>query len=131
MNRAKGPPCHKKHKDQGIIPKELRGVDREATWCKSGSDGRIYGHGSFSLCSHKIPVSGRFIYMRNSKDEAKKLWHETYHHKNITNYVVMNSKTDDCDLFREMKRQRNILLITRCRKNMNKSPERRKMVEII
>ena len=131
MNRARGPLWHKKYKDQGIIPKGLRGVDREATWCKSGSDGWIYGHGSFSICSHKIPVLGRFIYMRNSKNEAKKLWHETYHHKNITDYVVMDSKADDSDLFREMKRQRNILLITRCRKNMNKSPERRKMIEIM
>jgi len=43
----------------------------------------------------------------------------------------MDSKTDDCDLFREVKRQRNILLITQCRKNMNKSPERRKIIEIM
>jgi len=51
--------------------------------------------------------------------------------KNIADYVVMDSRADDCDLFRELKRQGNILLITRCRKNMNKSPERRKMIEIM
>jgi len=84
MNRAKGPPCHKKYKDQWIISKELRGVDREATLCKSGSDGRIYGHGSFSLYSLKILF-----------------WVAS---KNITDYMVMGSKADDCDLFREMKR---------------------------
>jgi hypothetical protein len=32
MNRAKGPQWHKKQKDKGIIPKSLRGIDKQATW---------------------------------------------------------------------------------------------------
>jgi hypothetical protein len=39
MNRAKGPQWHKKQKDKGIIPKNLRGIDKQATWCKSNADG--------------------------------------------------------------------------------------------
>ncbi len=61
MNKAKGPVWHKKQKDLGIIPKGLRGVDQKATWCKSNADRWVYGHGSFSLTSHKHPVLGCFL----------------------------------------------------------------------
>jgi hypothetical protein len=30
MNRAKGPQWYKKQKDKGIIPKNLRGIDKQA-----------------------------------------------------------------------------------------------------
>ena len=53
MNKAKGPVWHKKQKEKGIIPKGLRGIDRQATWCKSNADGWVYGHGSFTVTSHK------------------------------------------------------------------------------
>jgi hypothetical protein len=39
MDRAKGPVWHKKQKDKGIIPKNLRGIDQQASWCKSNADG--------------------------------------------------------------------------------------------
>lgn len=35
MNKAKGLVWRKKQKDQGIITKGHRGIDRDATWCKS------------------------------------------------------------------------------------------------
>ena len=131
MNKAKGPVWHKKHKEKGIIPKGLRGVDRQATWCKSNADGWVYGHGSFSLTSHKIPVLGCFMWMPNSANEAKRLWLETFHVKDRIDYVAMDSKADDSDLFREFKRQRNVNLITYCRPNMDKSAHRKKMIEFM
>ena len=108
--------------------KGLRGVDKEASWGKSHSDGWVYGHGSFSFASHKVPFLGCFIWMPNSGNEAKKLWHETYHLKGLIDFLAMDSKADDYDLFRELKRQRKINLITSCRKNMDKTPKRRKMI---
>ena len=128
MNRAKGPLWHKKQKDNGIIPKGLRGIDKDAKWGKSATDGWVYGHGSFSIASHKVPFLGCFIWMPNSGNEAKKLWFETYHLKGLVDYVAMDSKADSFPLFREMKRQRKMNLITHCRKNMNKSANRKQMI---
>ena len=128
MNKAKGPVWHKKQKDLGIIPKGQRGIDKEATWCKSNADGWVYGHGTFSLTSHKHPVLGCFLWMQNSANEAKRMWLETFHLKDQVDYVAMDSKADDADLFREFNRQRRMNLITYCRKNMDKTEPRRKMI---
>jgi hypothetical protein len=76
MNKAKGPVWHKKHKDKGFIPNGLRGLDQQARWCKSNADGWVYGHGSFSLTSHQHPVLGCFVWMKNSANEAKRMWLE-------------------------------------------------------
>jgi hypothetical protein len=128
MNKAKGPVWHKKQKDKGIVPEKLRALDKEATWCKSQADGWVYGHGSFSFTSHKVPFLGAFVWMKNSANEAKKMWHETGHYKGLIDYVAMDSKADDYDLFKELNRQRNISLVTSCRQNMNKSKNRQTMV---
>ncbi len=127
MNEAKGPKWHKKQKEQGIIPKGLHGVDKEATWSKSQSDGWVYGHGSFSLTSHTIPVLGAFMWMKNSANESKRMWLETGHLKNVIDNIVMDSKADDVALFREFERQRNMTMITSCRQNMLKSEARIEM----
>jgi len=129
MNKAKGPLWHKKQKEKNIIPKGLRGIDKEATWCKSNADGWVYDHGSFSLVSHNTPFLGCFIWMRNSANEAKRLWLETSHFKGLVDYVSMDSKADDYDLFREFKRQRKMTLITHCRESMDKTEQRRKMIK--
>ena len=131
MNQAKGPVWHKKQKEQGIIPEGLRGLDQEATWAKSHTDGWVYGHGSFSLTSHKTPVLGCFIWMRNSANEAKRMWLEVSRHKGTIKYAAMDSKADDYDLFRELKRQQKINLITSCRPNMLISGNRIKMHKIM
>ena len=131
MNRAKGPVWHKKQKEKGIIPKNLRGVDKEATWCKSNADGWVYGHGSFSFASHSKPFLGCFIWMKNSANEAKRLWLETFHYKGLVDYVAMDSKADDYDLYREFKRQRKMTLVTCCREKMDKTDNRRKMIKIM
>jgi hypothetical protein len=66
--------------------------------------------------------------MRNSANEAKRMWLETFHLKDQVDYVAMDSKADDADLFREFKRQRRMNLITYCRQNMDKTESRRKMI---
>ena len=131
MNKAKGPVWHKKHKEKGFIPNGLRGLDQQATWSKSMADGWVYGHGSFSLTSHKHPVLGCFVWMKNCAHEAKRMWLETFHIKDQVDYVAMDSKADDFALFREFKRQRKINLITWCRENMDKSPHRKKMIKFM
>jgi len=65
--------------------------------------------------------------MKNSANEAKRMWLETYCHKDTIDYVAMDSKADYYDLFREFKRQRKVNLVTRCRENMLKSDHRKKM----
>lgn len=120
MNKAKGPVWHKKQKDKGIIHRGLRGIDKEATWCKSNADGWVYGHSTFSLTSHEHPVLGCFLWMRNSANEAKRMWLETSHLKKKIKFVAMDSKADDSGLFREFDRQRRIKMITCCRLNMDK-----------
>ena len=102
MNKAKGPVWHKKQKDKGIVPKNLRGLDKEATWGKSNADGWVYGHGSFCLTSHKVPYLGCFVWMKNSANEAKRLWFETFHCKQSVDYVCMDSKAYDYDLYRKL-----------------------------
>ena len=106
MVKAKGPVWHKKQKEQGIVPKGLRNLDREATWGYSPADGWLYGHGTFSLVSHQIPFLGCFVYMPNSGHEAKRLWLESGRHKGELDTVVMDARADDQALYREFKRQR-------------------------
>jgi hypothetical protein len=129
MNKAKGPVWHKKQKEKGIVPKKLRGLDKEASWGKSNADGWVYGHGSFSLSSHKVPFLGSFVWMKNSANEAKKMWMETGHYKGLIDYVAMDSKADDFDLFKQLYRQRKMNLVTSCRKNINAKKNRRTMMQ--
>ena len=131
MNKAKGPLWHKKQKELGIIPKGLRGIDKEATWCKSNADGWVYGHSTFCLSSHKKPVLGCFMWMRNSANGAKRLWLESFHLKEQVQYVAMDSKADDYNLFREFKRHRKVNLITCCRKSTDKTTEHKKMIRFM
>jgi hypothetical protein len=109
----------------------LRGIDKEATWCKSMADGRVNGHGSFSLTSHKHPVLGCFLWMRNSANEAKRMWLETFHVKDQADCIAMDSKAEDAALFREFKRQRHMNLITGCRLNMDKTAHCKKMIQFM
>ena len=66
--------------------------------------------------------------MKNSAGEAKRMYLETFHIKDQVEYVAMDSKADDFDLFRELKRQRKMNLITCCRQQMDKTPSRRQMI---
>jgi hypothetical protein len=53
-----------------------------------------------------------FVDAQHSANEAKRMWLETFHLKDQVDYVAMDSKADDADLFREFKRQRRMNLIT-------------------
>jgi len=73
---------------------------------------------------------GAFKWMRNSANEAKRMWLETGKLQGLITTVLMDSKADDKDLFRELRRQRGILLLTTPRKGSAISPERQRMVKL-
>jgi len=129
MTKAKGPVWHKKQKALGIIPERLRGLDQDATWSTSRADGWVYGHGSFSIVTHGIPVLGCFLWMPNSAHEAKRMYVEAEHYKKHLRYLVMDSKADSKGLFRDFKINYNIRLVTVCRRKMNKTPQRKAMIK--
>lgn len=134
MIRSNGRIWHKKYKEQGIMPKGLRNVDKEASWSKSRYDGWVYGHGSFSMVS--MEASGlifllMFKWMRNSSNEAKRMWLETGKLEGLVTESYMDSKADDSGLFFEMLRQRRMLLVTAMRKGTNKSEKRKLMKRIL
>lgn len=128
MIQAQGPVWHQKQKKQGIIPKGLTGIDKEATWSKSNADGWVYGHGAFSMVSHDVSVLGCFIWMPNCAHEAKRLWAETPRYIGTIDTLVMDSKADDYQLWCNLKTERNMTLVTHCRRNMNKTPQRRSFI---
>jgi hypothetical protein len=66
--------------------------------------------------------------MKNSANEAKRLWFECAPYKGLVKYVSMDSKADDCDLYRKLGRQRKMKLVTCCREHMNKTGKRRQMI---
>jgi hypothetical protein len=76
MVKAKGPVWRQKQKKLGIMPKRLRGVDRQAAWSTSKADGWVYGHGTFCIAPHKTPVIGLFQWMPNCANEAKRMEQE-------------------------------------------------------
>jgi hypothetical protein len=129
MIRALGPVWHRKQREQGIIPKGLTGLDTEATWGYSKSDGWVYGHGTFCLVACRSRMLGAFKWMRNSGNEAKRMWLETGKLKGLISTVLMDSKADDQALFFELQRQRGILLLTTTRQGADKSPSRQRMIK--
>ena len=129
MVKAKGPVWHQKQKKKNIIPKGLRGVDRDATWGKSVAKGWIYGHGTFSLTPFKIPIVGIFQWMPNSGNEAKRMELEMEKYQGIIRKVFMDSKADDQKIYFNLKNNYRIQLITKPRKNMDKSDSRKKMIK--
>ena len=131
MIHARGPVWHRKHQKQGIIPRGLSGLDTEATWSYSKSAGWVYGHGTFCMVACRHRILGAFKWMRNSGNEAKRMWLETGKLKGLIRTVLMDSKADDKDLFFELRRQRKMLLLTTPRKGADKSPARKRMVKVL
>jgi hypothetical protein len=131
MVRARGPVWHRKQQAQGIIPTGLRGLDTDGTWRYSRSDGWVYGHGTFCLVACKPCMLVAFKWMRNSANEAKRMWLETGKLTGRSTTVLMDSKADDQDLFRELQRQRQMLLLTTPRKGADKSPARQRRVKVL
>jgi len=127
--RAKGPAWHKKYKKKGIIPKGLRGIDKEATWGFSKLKGWIYGHGTFSLTSYKIPIVGIFQWMQNSAHEVKRMEKEVIKYTRFIKKVFMDSKADDQKIYFKLKRENNVQLLTPPRKGKDKSESRRRMIK--
>jgi hypothetical protein len=131
MHKDWGPVWHAKHKAQGIMPARLRGVDQDATWGKSHSDGRGYGHGSCCLVSHHPCVLGAFTYRRHSAHDATRLWLETGHLGGIIETVIMDGKADDQALLAAFQRQRWMPLLTPPRQNSDHTEARQRMLNIL
>jgi hypothetical protein len=131
MNKALGPVWHTTQKAPGIIPEGLRGLDQEATWRKRHSDGWVYGHGSFCVVSHRPCVLGAFKYMRNSANEAKRLWWETGQLRGLVTTVIVDGKADDQALFAEFQRQRKMTLLTTPRKHSDPTEARQRMIQVL
>lgn len=64
------------------------------------------------------------MWMSNSANEAKRMWHETANLKSIVDFVAMDSKADSYPLFRVFARQRSMTLVTSSRRKQNKSANR-------
>lgn len=127
MVKARGPVWHKKQKQQGIVPAGLHGLDREATWCFSKADGWVYGHGTFCLTVHEPQVLGAFKWMPNCAHEAKRLQAELPKFERQIKIACMDGKADDYPLYRALKDQYDIQLLTRMRRGKDKTPERQQM----
>ncbi len=129
MVKSKGPVWHQKQKRQGIIPKGLTGLDKEATWGKSVAKGWIYGHGTFMLTSYNIPIVGIFQWMPNSGHEGKQMEAEIIKYEKFVKKVFMDSKADDAKMYFRLKKEHKIQLVTAPRKGMDKSPIRKEMIK--
>ena len=129
MVRARGPVWHQKQKKQNIIPQGLRGLDKRADWGKSRADGWIYGHGTFSITPHEIPIVGLFQWMPNSGNDAKRMEREIVKYQKLVKTICMDSKADDQKLYFKLKKDCGIQLLTKCRKHMDKTPLRKLMIK--
>lgn len=129
MVKAKGPVWHQKQKRAGVVPEGLTGLDRDATWGTSKADGWVYGHGTFSIVTHELPVLGCFQWMPNSGNEAKRMGQDIIAYADHLTHVCMDSKADDQTLYWNLKTNHQIQLITTPRRNMNKSESRKYMIK--
>jgi hypothetical protein len=127
MVKARGPVWHQKQKRQGCVPNGLHGLDREATWCFSKADGWVYGHGTFCITLHEPQVLGAFKWMPNSGHEAKRLQAELPKFERLVKIACMDSKADDYSLYRTLKDQYDIQLLTTMRRGKGKTPQRQQM----
>ena len=125
---AKGGVWHKKDQANGSVPAGLTGLDKEATWSFSKADGWVYGHGSFALVSHKLPVLLQFKWMRNSASEAKRMELETAPVADLIEVICMDSKADDEKMFTRLQTKQGIKLLTVPRRKMDKSERRKQMI---
>jgi hypothetical protein len=69
--------------------------------------------------------------MRNSANEANRMWLETGKLKGVRTTVLRDSKAADKELCFELHRQRGMLLLTTARKGADKSPARHRLVKVL
>jgi len=128
MTRSKGGVWHKKDKEKGLVPLGLTGLDKSATWSFSKADGWIYGHGSFAIVSHKVPVLLQFKWMPNAAHEAKRMEQEVSKFAELIEIICMDSKADDEKMFTRLKTEQGLKLLTVPRSKMDKSAARKQMI---
>ena len=127
--KARGPVWHPKQKKQGLVPKGLRGLDKEASWGKSRADGWIYGHGTCSLTPHQMPIVGLFQWMSNAGNEAKRMEQEVITYEGMSKKIFMDSKADDQALYFGLKKNSRIQLGTVPRTGRDTSASRKHMIK--
>ena len=125
LRKAGGPVWRTNPRVPGVVPEGRRGLDREATWGKSPSDGWVYGHGSFCVVSHDACVLGAFQSMRHSAHAATRPGLETGHLRGVVTTVILAGKADDQDLGAEFQRPRRMPLLPTPRKHPDQGPARR------
>jgi hypothetical protein len=129
MVRAKGPVWHRKQQKLNIVPKGLRGLDKQATWGFSRTKSWIYGHGTFSLTAMEIPVVGVFQWMPNSGNEARRMEKEIIKYSKTVSKVFMDSRADSQKIYFNLKQNHRVQLVTVPRKGMDKSESRKLMIK--
>lgn len=127
MGNATGPVWHQQQKQQGLMPKGWRGLDREATWGTSRADGWIDGHGSFSLTPHRRPMVGIFQWRPNAGHEAKRMAQAIITDEGMGKKIFMDSQADDQHLYFRLKKDHRLQLVTVPRTGMDTSASRKKM----
>ena len=129
MTKALGPVWHKKQKELNIVPAGLTGLDKQATWSFSKTDGWVYGHGSYCESSHEIPFLLTFKWMPNSGNESKVMSREIRRLSGKIDFVCMDSKADNVKLYKSLKIFSKIKLLTSPRAGMNKTEERKNFIK--
>ena len=129
MVTARGPVWHQTQQKQGIVPKGLQGLDKAATWGKSRADGWVYGHGTFSLTPHQVPIAGLVQWMSNAGHAAKRMEQEMITYEGLIKKVYMDSKAHDQALSSGLKKHYRIQLVTVPRTGMDKSASRNNMIK--
>jgi hypothetical protein len=69
--------------------------------------------------------------MRNSADEAERLWWETGHLRGLVETVMMDSTADDQVLCTEFERQRGMTLLTTPRNKSAQTVEHQHMINVL
>ena len=99
--RARGPVWYRQHQQPGSIPAGLTGLDPEATWSYRKRDGGVYGQGTFWMGACASRRRGAFQWMRNSANEAKRLWRDTGKLQGLMTTGLMDRQADAQDWLRE------------------------------
>jgi len=129
MGNARGPVWHQQQKKPGIVPQGLRGLDKEATWGKSRAEGWIYGHGTFSLTPHQVPIVGIFQGMSNAGHEAQRREQEMIKYAGMIKKGCMDAKADAQELYCRLKQNQRMQLVPVPRTGLDKSESRKHMIK--
>lgn len=113
---AKGPKWHKKDRKKGIIPKNLRGVDKDSEWGYSSNKGWVQGYSLDLLCT--ATEGSPVVPIDSSSDTAnvdgKRFAAWAFSNlPSSTKYVVGDGNYDSNELIELVEEKKNGKYITR------------------